>query len=251
MIMTDKIHRRLDSLNYATMVFAAYNYMFNMDSLNPIMSRKVDGIITFLEPSLEVVETCKNNNIPIILLGRKNTRLEIDSVSTDDYAGGFKVGELFIKNGVKNVGYLGAPREIECSVRRQNGLRDAFLKYNQPYHEENIRYMAERSMFEEIDILLKNHVDGIFFFNDLMAFEGMKYLKEKEYKVPNRIKVVGYDDIAQEFPIPVSLTTVASDKDLIVNTAVDILYYKMQNKEKNSIVKALDIDVEVKLGSTI
>lgn len=251
MIMTEKIHRRLNSLGYATMVFAAYNYMFNMESLNPIISRKVDGIITFLEPSLEVVEICKKNKIPIILLGRKNTQLAIDSVTTDDYLGGFKVGELLIKKGVKNVGYIGAPREIECSVRRQSGLKDAFLKHNLPYHEENIRYINSNSIEEEIDVLLANDVDGIFFFNDVLAFEGMKYLQTKNYQIPQKIKIVGYDDITHEFPIPLSLTTVASDKDLIVNTAVDILCKKMQDNEKNNDIQVVDIEVVVRIGNTV
>lgn len=250
-IMTEKIHRQLDSLGYATMIFAAYNYMFNLDSLNPIISRKVDGIISFLEPSSEVIDICKKNKIPLVLLGRKNTQLAIDTVSTDDYRGGFKVGELLIEKGVKNVGYIGAPREIECSVRRQTGLRDAYIKHNLPYNEENIRYTNSNNIEKDLEILLQNKVDGIFFFNDVLAFEGIKYLQAKNYNIPEDIKIVGYDDIAHEFPIPISLTTVSPDKDLIVSTAVDILCKKMQGNYRNSDIQVVDIDVKVKIGNTV
>lgn len=251
MIMTDKLLHRLESLGYATLIFAVHDYLFKLDALSRILSRKVDGIITFLEPTEEVVDLCKKNNIALLLLGRKNTKLKIDSIATNDYSGGFIAGELLIEKGVKNVGYIGAPEAIECSVRRKNGLIDAFLKHNLGYNEENIRFMNGRSIQQEIDVLLKNGTDGIFFFNDLMAFEGMKYLRSKNYDIPGQIKVVGYDDIANEFPVPFNLTTVSSDKDLIVNSAVDLLYKKMQGFGDNNDLKILEIDVEIKMGATV
>lgn len=251
MIMIDKLHHRLESLGYATLIFAVHDYLFKLDALSRILSRKVDGIITFLEPTEEVVDLCKKNNIALLLLGRKNTKLKIDSIATNDYSGGFIAGELLIEKGVKNVGYIGAPEAIECSVRRKNGLIDAFLKHNLGYNEENIRFMNGRSIQQEIDVLLKNGTDGIFFFNDLMAFEGMKYLRSKNYDIPGQIKVVGYDDIANEFPVPFNLTTVSSDKDLIVNSAVDLLYKKMQGFGDNNDLKILEIDVEIKMGATV
>ena len=50
MIMADKIHYRLDRHGYATMIFAVYDNKFRSAALAPIVSRQVDGIITFLEP---------------------------------------------------------------------------------------------------------------------------------------------------------------------------------------------------------
>lgn len=250
MIMADKIHQQLDAVGYATMIFAVYDYMFKQEFLGSIISRKVDGIITFLEPTKEVVATCKKNDIPIVLIGRKNTQLDIDMISTDDYSGGFMVGEQFVKKGVKNVGYLGAPKAIECSVRRQNGLRDAFLKHNLSFNEKNMRYMENNDFSKDLEIMIKNNVDGILFFNDVMALEGIKYLKERGYDVPGDIKVAGYDDIGEDFPISGELTTVASNKNLIVEKAVEILYKKMKNKMEYSSKKILDIDVQLKIGST-
>ncbi|MFY9422484.1 MAG: LacI family DNA-binding transcriptional regulator [Bacilli bacterium] len=251
MIMTDKLHRRLEELGYATLIFAVHDYTFKSEALSPIISRKVDGLITFLEPTEETIALCAKNNIASLLLGRKNTKLRIDSIATDDYSGGFKAGELLIARGVKNVGYIGAPEAIECSVRRQRGLRDAFLKHGLPYDEDNVRYMNGNDLKKEIEALLENGANGIFFFNDVMAYEGIRYLNSKNIRIPEDIKIVGYDDIAHDFPVPISLATVSSDKDRIVNTAVDILYKKMRGLDCKNDIKIIDFDVNIKEGSTV
>ena len=49
---------------------------------------------------------------------------------------------------------------------------------------------------------------------------------------------------------PLSLTTVASDKDLIVNTAVDILCKRCKTM-KNNDIQVVDIEVVVRIGNTV
>jgi len=56
MIMADKIHRRLGPMNYATMIFAGSNGQLGPEELIPIVSRKVDGILTFLEPTIKALD---------------------------------------------------------------------------------------------------------------------------------------------------------------------------------------------------
>ena len=36
MIMTDKLHRRLEELGYATLIFAVHDYTFKSEALSPI-----------------------------------------------------------------------------------------------------------------------------------------------------------------------------------------------------------------------
>jgi LacI family transcriptional regulator len=250
MIMADIIHNQLESIGYATMIFASHNTKFQIDSLNPIISRKVDGIITFLEPDNEVLDICLNQQIPIVLLGRKNTNLKINSVSTDDFLGGYEVGRLLVKRGARNIGYIGAPEEIECSVRRLNGLKASLNELKINYNEDNLRYLKNNNLKSELDVLLNNGVDAIFFFNDVMALEAITVLESKKIKVPNDIKIVGFDDIQSEFFIPIELTTVSSDKVKIVKTAVDLLILNIQERDLTKF-NHIDFKVEVKLGNTV
>ncbi len=42
----------------------------------------------------------------------------------------------------------------------------------------------------------KTQVDGIFCGNDLIAFGAIKGLKEKKVKIPEEVKIIGFDDIS-------------------------------------------------------
>ena len=88
-----------------------------------ILGNKVSGIITFVEPNEEAAEALKSEGIHVVLLGRKVFDIDIDTVSTDDFLGGYKVGKYLIEKGCKKIGYLGAPFMVECAQRRLAGLR--------------------------------------------------------------------------------------------------------------------------------
>jgi len=250
MIMADKIHKRLDPLGYATMIFAGMDGRFEIESLAPIVSRKVDGIITFLEPSNEVLNIVEKNQIPIVLVGRKNTKLSIDSVSTDDFRGGYEIGKLFHSKNAKNVGYLGAPLGVECSKRRLNGLKQSLKDYNMSIKVENFRYVASNSVREDLQILLDNHVDAIFCFNDMMALEAITILKDKGLHVPQDIMLAGFDDLQNDLILPVRLTTIASDKDLIIDTTISMLLHRLDSSVEHHETRFIDYDIVLINGET-
>ncbi|HOA78827.1 MAG TPA: LacI family DNA-binding transcriptional regulator [Bacilli bacterium] len=249
MIMADKIHYRLDRHGYATMIFAVYDNKFRSAALAPIVSRQVDGIITFLEPEPETVEICRKNKIPLLLLGRQDSRLAIDAIYTNDYLGGYKVGKYLIDRGARNIGYLGAPETIECAVRRFNGLKAAIVEAGLPARDENFRFMTSPSFRDDLDILIKNGVDAIFFFNDVMALEGIKIIHEKGLKVPGDIKVIGYDGIESDFIIPNNITSVSSNKEEIVDRAVRIIMERI-NGETAAGAQAVEFPVDIKKGAS-
>lgn len=249
MIMADKIHQRLYKLGYATMIFAVHDIKFKMNDLTSIISRKVDAIITFLEPDQRVVRVCQQNNIPLLLFGRENSELDIDSVSTDDFKGGYEVGRLFSKLGAKNIGYIGAPKEIECSVRRLNGMKHYLDEHHIPYDESNFRFIKDIGIEEELNALIDSKVDAIFCFNDVMALEAITLLEKHGLNVPDDVHVVGYDNIQHEFFIPIELTSVDSDKEKIVDTVVDLILDRVDNKSNHK-PRQIKFDVWMHEGRT-
>ncbi len=250
MIMADKLHKRLEALGYATMIFGIHDIEFKIKSLYPIIARKVDAIITFLEPDIKVVKACKQNKIPILLFGRENSYLNIDSVTTNDFLGGYEVGKLLVSKGAKNIGYIGAPKKIECSVRRLNGLKRSLDDLKVDYDELNFRFMNSYNIEDDLLFLLKQNVDSIFCFNDVMALEVITLLEERNYKIPEDIKVVGYDNIQNEFLVPNRLSTVDSDKEIIIDTVVDMIMTQLKEKKHRHHPRQERFDVWIKEGKT-
>lgn len=240
MIMADLITTKLLNSKYATFIYRLDKGDFSMDVLFKIFSRKVDGIISFSEPTSEICEFCKRLNMPLVLVGRKNEKLNISCVYTDDLKGGYLACETLIKAGCKNVAYLGNPYVIECSRRRKEG----FLKYlednNCNLNYENYLFLKEdnESIDKYIEKFLNNNVDGIFCFNDMMALDVIRYLHLKNIRVPEQIKVIGYDNLDENFPLPFNLTSVGSDKCKTIDITLDILFKQiLENKHINDAVE--------------
>ena len=76
MYMADLITTKLLNSKYATVIYRLDNGEFSMEVLFKIFSRKVDGIITFSEPNEEICNFCNRFNMPLVLVGRKNTNLK-------------------------------------------------------------------------------------------------------------------------------------------------------------------------------
>lgn len=248
--MTSKLHDLLIKNGYAILIFSGIYERLEQSDVLDILSRKVDGIITFIEPTTDVIETLKNMKIPIVLLGRKNENLHIDSVATEDFNGGYLAGKLLVELDCKNIGYIGSPLPIECSKRRLNGLLKALNENSQHYNEENFRFMNEKVIDTDLEILIKNGVDGIFFFNDIMAYSAYSILKKRNIKIPQDIKVIGFDDIQKEFLMPIELTTLTSDQDALVSSTIELLLDKIHGVRNVNDYIYKDFPVSIRHGET-
>ena len=77
---------------------------------------------------------------------------------------------------------------------------------------------------------LKEHeVDGIFAFNDMLAYETLNVLKKENRK---DIRVVGFDNIQELFNFPIKISTIGSDKKAMAKIAVNVLLEKIENKDE-------------------
>ena len=249
MIMTDLLFSRLSRFGYDIIIFAGiYNQLKTEDPSN-IMGRQVDGIITFIEPQPKVLEILKKNRIGIVLLGRQNKEIEVDSVSTDDFRGGYLMGEYLMEKQRKNVCYLGTSRSVECSQRRLNGLKQGLAAHGYTFCDDHTAYMEENNINPLVDELVQKNADAIFCFSDIMALQCIARLRKKGIRVPEDVLVTGYDDIQAEYPVPAPFVTVSSDKQKIADAAVDLLLEKIvRRKEDSSMddVKRLDFEVCIK-----
>lgn len=250
MIMADLITTKLLNSKYATFIYRLDKGNFSMDVLFKIFSRKVDGIISFSEPGNEICEFCRRLNMPLVLVGRKNESLNISCVYTDDIKGGYLACETLIKAGCKNVAYLGNPFAIECSRRRKEG----FIKYLEEndfdLNYEHYLFLKEDNEIIDkyVDKFIEDEVDGIFCFNDMMALDVIRYLHIRNIKVPEQIKVIGYDNLDENFPLPFNLTSVGSNKNQIIDVTLDLLF--KQILENRHIIDAVELGINIVLKET-
>ncbi len=250
MIMTKMLIAKLRKLDYDILVMTEIYDSIKMSDLGNILSRKVDGIITFIEPSEQVMEFLKREGIGLVLLGRKNSKLEVDSVTTDDFHGGYLVGNYLIERGAKKIGYLGSPKQVECAQRRLNGLLKSLEENGVAYDESDFQFMDCPDMEKQATRLIENGVDAVFCFNDIMALDFYSRVHAHGLRVPKDIRIVGYDDVRREFPLAVSLTSVAFDKVSIVESVIELLFSRISGQEKTGGFIQREFEVFISPGET-
>lgn len=239
MIMTEMIHNQIKEMGYDLMVFtnSGDHSRFNLESFNKMISRRIDGIITFLKPTQEVAKIAKINHIPLVIIGRDGKTIGIDSVDTDDFQGGYLAGKHLIEKGHTQIGYIGVPKEIECSENRYKGLVKALEEAQIPQNPKFCIYMkhGENSVKHYVEDLVQNKVTAIFCFNDNLAFEIIDYIHEMGLAVPTDIAIIGYDNIQNELKLPIKLTTISCHKEQVTKGIVKILMNKILKNQETMI----------------
>jgi LacI family transcriptional regulator len=232
-IMTELIYEELIRDGYDMMIFTSSGERAQFDtmSFNKMVSRRIDGIITFLKPTTDVVELARQNRIPLVILGREGDDIGVDSVYTDDYLGGYRIGEHLSQQGHKKIGYIGAPRDILCSLKRHEGMSDYLRKNADDKTMVEAIYLEHGNLAleEPIERLLTQGVTAIFCFNDTMAYEAISILNRSGYDVPRDIAIVGYDNIEGRLHIPVHLTTIDTDKKELTRRAIHMLMRRIDD----------------------
>ena len=227
MMMTDLVYQELQRMGYDLMIYtnSGDHAKLDIDAFQKMVARRIDGIITFLKPTEDVVKLSKMNQIPIVVLGREGDDVDVDSVYTDDCEGGRALAKHLYEKGYKNVAYIGAPKDIMTSLKRFEGFSKFFKEKHIDIPKDNVIFLEHGRVALKpiVDALLKKEIDAIFCFNDTMAYEVIDYVIKNGYRVPEDIAICGYDNLEEYLHIPVMLTTVDTDKRELVRKAIQIL----------------------------
>jgi len=79
--------------------------------------------------------------------------------------------------------------------------------------------------------LAEKKIDGIFAANDQMAIGALNALKENGYKVPEDIRVIGFDNTFVASIVEPALTTISVPKYKMGQMAVELLLKQINNPE--------------------
>ena len=147
----------------------------------------------------------------------------------DSLQGGRLAGEHLIGKGCRNLLYLsGNAAKNSVSNLRYEGFCAACREAGIPkpaLEEAAWEEFVSLDYTETIRRIFLNHpdTDGILASNDLMASTIVRYCMKNGISIPDRLKIVGYDDTAFAALCPVPLTTVHQPISEVARYAVDCL----------------------------
>jgi LacI family transcriptional regulator len=179
-----------------------------------LISKLVDGVIFIAGGESEhSVKMLKNNNVPFVLVDRYiDTHEEEYGVYALNKDGVLQGVEYLYDKGNRRIAFVKGPKNLEISRQRLAGYEYSMNEYG--IYDKNLIFegdftidggiKATESMLESI-----NEIDAIFYCNDAMALGGIKVLLKKGFKIPEDIRVLGFDNIEISEIFEPELTTIS------------------------------------------
>lgn len=177
----------------------------------------VDGLfaISHLSATSVVAPAENETGIPTVFVNTQNPYY--DSVIPDNATAGELVAQHMYDCGVRRPLFLGGPRNRISVTNRLSGFLNRFAANNVPIAVDCVYFndFTYESGYEMARNAFVDHPesDGVFCANDYIALGALKFFNEAGIRVPEQVKIVGFDnrDIAKYCSIPI--TTV--DQNLV------------------------------------
>lgn len=188
------------------------------------------------EISSENAELLKARRIPLTSIDADYEGF--DSALIDRKNGTYQAARMLILSGCKNpVFYSNADKNNPDE--RLRGIIKAFKSLKKSVGDINIIPFAGASSFDAgyrvtDEVLKTRHVDGIFCYNDNLAVGALRALYKAGIRVPEEVKLIGFDNIPVSEHLPVSLTTVAQPVEELAQAALDMTLDKLENFDREA-----------------
>ena len=233
----------------ATVVYTTYRDAENeIRILNAVAGSDLAGVVfTMMPQSTELVERV-NRLVPVVVIGDRNTSLNVDTVEMNNYSAGAIIAHYMIGLGHKHIAYISTTLNEANSarVRRLEGVRDT---YRDECPEGSVIVRSrEVTPKEERDNISIEHAVGFELtrkcfgerritafvaVNDMVAYGVLDAIRAEGRRVPEDYSVCGFDNIFPSQFLPVGLTTVEhyiADKG---RNAFEILHSKMSGESSD------------------
>lgn len=200
-----------------------------------LQEEKVDGMIVIGLLSDDYLEMLSGTTkIPLIYLDFYDKRHECDAIITDNYYGMYKLTNYLFDMGHTQIAYVGTLLYTGSITDRYFGYAKALLEHEVRTREDWIigdRDPVTGRTDMGFELELPEEMPTAFVCNcDLAASQLIKKLKEKGYRVPEDISVVGFDNYLYPGLCDVEITTYEVDMKEMVRKSINNLIRKISGE---------------------
>jgi LacI family sucrose operon transcriptional repressor len=186
--------------------------------LQMLKENRADGIILCSHAS--AIASFEGNDRPIIAFDRAIR--DIPYIASDNFQGGQLATRHLIDRGCKSLLHISGPLELKMlSNRRSDAFRLECIEAGISHRilesrNDQLTFAYHQTFVKESIRPLLREIDGVFCSNDLIAYAIYVECEELGIKVPEQLKIVGYDHsfLSQTLQEP-KLTTIAQPIQLM------------------------------------
>ncbi|MBD8491279.1 LacI family DNA-binding transcriptional regulator [Echinicola sp. CAU 1574] len=198
---------------------------------------QVDGYILTPPVGMDInlIEELSKDRNPLILFDRYIPEVDCSYVVIDNYQGAKQGLDLFLKNGLKEIGFVTIDSDQSQMHDRREAYEEMCKAENQKERILKIPFDTYSSQqTEEVmeDYFKSNRdLEAVFFATNYLAMKGMQVLKQLKIKIPDDLSVIAFDDNEFfKFNTP-SVTSIVQPKDEIAQGLIQSMF-KLINTEQ-------------------
>lgn len=200
--------------------------------IDMLKRNRVDGIIMGSH-TLEV-EDYKSLSSPIVTFDRQIGE-GIPYISSDNYIGGRLATELLVEKGCRKIAHICGNLKLNLLANKRT---DAFLDVVKQHGVEYLIIQTDMNVFDQnryeqlLRDLLQEHpeIDGIFATSDIIGAFAVKECVRAGRRVPEDVRIIGYDDVAAARWVTPELTSIKQPIDEFGQLAVSLLCDQAEGK---------------------
>lgn len=206
-------------------------------SIRKLLSCNIDGLLISVSLQTKtdfVIAEARKKQVPVVMFDRIVAEADCTKVIVNEYEGALLAVEHLIKKGCRRIAHVGGPPGLSVSVNRKRGYLEALARHSIPVCESLI---AHCKSFEEDAVSAIRKVmqadprpDGIFFVNDLSAIAAIQYLRRKGIRVPEDIRIVGFNNDKVSAVVEPGLTTVMQPGYEVGKLALNVLIDELKGE---------------------
>lgn len=226
----DSMERYISSNGYKLLLCVSnHERQKEIEYFSMLRANKVAGVI--IASHTQDIAQSVSLDAPILSIDRTISP-DISAIGSDNYNGGRLAARHLVEKGCKRIAYFNGGAvlaDMSASLRQQGFEQELRMCGIEPiiqaHGEERFISMEYQDI---IASFFETHgeLDGAFCSNDFLAAEIIRYAFRHGVRVPEDLKVIGYDDIdLAKFYNP-SITTIRQPVEDICRFAVEsIIYY--------------------------
>ncbi len=213
--------------------------------LSLLVRQQIDGLIVASAFRCARLLEDVAKEVPITLVASEIPRLSINTVTVDDYKGGYLAASYLLSLGHTKIAIIA--EGVRSNKPRLDAFRDVMEEANIPIRDGYViqtealmtrGYESAKQLFS-----LKERPTAIFACNDLLAIGVVQAAKEAGLSIPQDVSIIGFDNTILSTNTSPMLTTVAQPIKEMGAKVVDLLIEEM--KEPKSYKERLLLSPEL------
>jgi LacI family transcriptional regulator len=236
------VEKRCDELNIGIV-------RFFKNSMEALSKEDIQGMIVIGCYSKEEVAYFKDITSNIVFVDSVvYDEDHFDSVGIDLEKATKMVVDYFLEKNHKDIGYIGGKGIYACDIRESTFI--SYLKEKEILREDYV-YIGRFLVSDGYELMKKAIAEhgeqlptAFFVANDAIAVGCLNALSEAQIQVPDRVNIIGVNDISISQYVSPALSTVKVYTELMGETAVDLL---IENFNGRSVSKKVVIATKLKI----